>query len=60
MVFRPCSNPNRIISQLIPIDLAIEDLLDHRDPNLQKSIKGTFNSVQKTTEEKDTQKKLGL
>ena len=40
--------------------MAIEDLLDHRDPNLQKSIKGTFNSVQKTTEEKDTQKKLGL
>ena len=58
MVFRPCPNAKRIVSLLIPIDLAIEDLLDHRNINLPKSINGTFKSAQKTTEEKDTQKKL--
>ena len=60
MVFSSCPNPNRIVSLLIPIDLAIEDLLDHRDPNLPKSINGTFKSAQKTTREKDSQKKLKL
>ncbi len=60
MVFRPCPNAKRIVSLLIPIDLAIEDLLDHKDLNLPKSITGTFKSAQKTTKEKYTQKKLEM
>ena len=40
--------------------ITVEDLLDHRDPNLPKSIKGTFKSAQKTTKEKDTQNKLKM
>jgi adenine specific DNA methylase Mod len=38
--------------------ITVEDLLDHKLPNIPFSIKGTFKTAQKETKEKDTQQKM--
>jgi len=38
--------------------ITVEDLLDHKQPNIPASLKGTFKTAKKETKEKDTQQKM--
>jgi len=40
--------------------ITVEDLLNHKLPNIPYSTVGVFKSAQKTTKEEDTQSKLDI